>query len=93
MQKVDDCAFVVRLKGSHVHVQVLAPLDDCVGELGQGRGAVDVWFARAQEVEVGAVDEQDLPDGRGRGRDRCGQWVGHFEVLPLPFSAVEMAGQ
>lgn len=59
LDTVDDCALVIRLEG----------LEGCAERggvsfaggfhVGEGRAAVDVGFAGPEEVEVGAVDEED----------------------------------
>ena len=52
-------ALVVGLEGVDADRELLR-LGLCLGEdVGEGRGAVDVWLTRAQQVEVGAVDEED----------------------------------
>lgn len=56
---VDDGAFVVGLEGVQRGAE-RGGLRLCGGfDVGEGRAAVDVWLAGAEEVEVGAVDEED----------------------------------
>lgn len=59
LDAVDDCAFVVGLEG--VEGAVVGCGEGCAGRLDvcEGGAAVDVGFAGAQEVEIGAVDEED----------------------------------
>ncbi|KAI9925090.1 hypothetical protein MW887_006498 [Aspergillus wentii] len=52
-------AFVVGLEGVQGDVEA-GCLVFCGGfDVGEGGGAVDVWLAGAEEVEVGAVEEED----------------------------------
>lgn len=67
VQKVDDGALVVRLERVHVDVELVGAGGGGGDDVRERRGAVDVWFARAEEVQVGAVDEEDFAWGGGGG--------------------------
>lgn len=56
---VDESAFVVGLVGLEGGVEGGGVGGAGRFDVGEGCGAVDVWFAGAEEVEVGAVEEED----------------------------------
>lgn len=56
---VDEGAFVVGLEGLEGGVEGGGVGGAGRLDVGEGGGAVDVWFAGAEEVEVGAVEEED----------------------------------
>lgn len=70
---VDDEAFVVGLVKLYGDAESLCFFGEAVLEVGQGFVSVDVGFANAEAVEVGAVDDSDafhlkrsLAEGRGK---------------------------
>ena len=58
MNAVDDVAFVVGLEV--VDLDIGISLTQCFEEVFESLSAVDAGFAMAQEVEVGAVDNEDM---------------------------------
>lgn len=65
LDAVHDAALVIGLEGEDAEAQLGAALLDRGVDLGERDGAVDLGLARAQEVEVGPVDEEDLLAGGG----------------------------
>lgn len=56
---VDDCAFVVGLEGFEGGAHGGGVGGAGGFDVGESGVAVDVWFAGAEEIEVGAVEEED----------------------------------
>lgn len=59
MDAVDDGAFGVGLEVGEGGAEGFGKGAGGGDDVGEGVGAVDGGFARAEEVEVGAVDEED----------------------------------
>src|SRR5664280_970304 len=59
VESVDECAFVVRLKGVDLESKLGAALPESLFDLREGGVAVDLRFARAQQIQVGAVEDED----------------------------------
>ena len=56
---VDQLAFVVRLKCLDLQPQLGSPGADPILELGQGGVSIDMGLAHAEQVEVGAIEDEN----------------------------------
>jgi len=60
MDAVDQCAFMVALKADQVGTGRHGLRHCCLLDIGQGAGAVDLWLARSQQIQVGTVEQKEV---------------------------------
>ncbi|MNC96047.1 hypothetical protein D3C83_133180 [compost metagenome] len=60
MEHADQLALDVRLEDDQLDFQLARQGLELLVDLGEGGGAVDVRLAAAEQVQVGAVQDQDL---------------------------------
>ena len=64
---IDQGAFVVRLVGERRHTQLVGPPGERRLELSECGGTVDLGPSGPEEIEVGAVQQQDPHPGQRIG--------------------------
>ncbi len=62
MEPVDNHAFMIALPADRIKVERFCLSADFMIDVSQAFGAVDIGFALAQQVEVGAVDDKYFHD-------------------------------
>ena len=60
VEKVNELAFVIRLEGDDLGAEFLAQLLELLQYLGERGGAVDMRLAPAEQVQIRAVQDEDL---------------------------------
>ena len=74
LHAVDQLVLGVGLQALELVAGGLRALREVGVDLGQGRAAVDLRLAGAEQVEVGAVQDQQLCHRRGRERGQAAVW-------------------
>jgi hypothetical protein len=84
LQLVDQNAFVIRLQHLESDAALLGQAMQPLIDFGQGRGAVDVRLATAEQVQVGTVEDEEFhgsADGFFRFPREQGGWIALFEPV------------
>src|SRR5258706_9353066 len=66
LQEVDDLAFVIALQDADRHAEIFCLRPHGPDEVGVRPGAVDLWLALSEQVQVGTVDDHDPFHARAR---------------------------
>ena len=86
LKGVYDCALGVRLHGNQIHVDLFGELPEACVDLIEGRRAIDLRFAAAEKIEIGAVDHQ-----HSQPRSLLDAWLDTASAVPEALAAMASA--